>query len=388
MKILDIRETTVSLASSMRNAEIGFDAMTASAVAIVTDRVRDGRAVVGLGFDSIGRYGHGGLLRERFIPRLLAANPEDYADEASDNLDPFKLQALLMCNEKPGGHGERAGAVGLLDAAAWDLVAKLEDKPLWRVLAERFNNANADRWVEVYASGGHYHSSGGPDSIADEIKGYRDAGFRRVKIKIGGVPLADDLARIEAALGVLGDGDDLAVDANAIFDRDTAFAYAEALAPYRLAWIEEPVAPLDFALHAELAGRYGPPIATGENLFSTADLRNLLRHGGLRPDRDLLQMDISLGYGIVEYLRMLELAGESGWSRRRFLPHAGHLLSLAAAAGLGLGGHEAAPDPDQLFGGFAAGVLVADGLVAPGEAPGVGIEAKDNLNAVFSELLA
>jgi L-alanine-DL-glutamate epimerase-like enolase superfamily enzyme len=388
MRIVDIRERTVPLASGMRNAKIDFSTMTASAVAVVSDVRRDGRRLVGLAFDSIGRYGHGGLLRERFIPRLLAAAPDDTVDDAGGNFDPFKIREIVMRGEKPGGHGERSGAVGLIDAAIWDLVAKIAEKPLWRLLAERFRGGAAETRVPTYASGGHYHPDGNLIALADEIRRYRDLGYRRVKIKIGGATLAEDLRRIEAVLSVVGSGDALAVDCNGIFSRDQAIEYVTALEPYRLAWIEEPVEPLDYELHRELRAGMATPLATGENIFSAMDLRNLLRYAGLNPERDLLQMDISLSYGIVEYLAMLALVEAHGWSRRRCLPHAGHLLALNVAAGLGLGGHESAPDADSVFGGFSAGVRIADGFVTPSEASGVGIEQKDNLYALFRDLVA
>ncbi|HXP31497.1 MAG TPA: enolase C-terminal domain-like protein [Stellaceae bacterium] len=387
MRIVAVREKTVALAAPLRNASISFAAMTASALAIVTDVIRDGRPVVGLAFDSIGRYGHGGLLRERFLPRLMAAHPDDYADEARGMIDPLKIWSIVMRDEKPGGHGERPGAVGLIDAAVWDLAAKLEQKPLWRLLAERFGDGAAEPHVAVYASGGHYLPGDDLAALQDEMKRYLDQGFRRVKIKIGGTPLDHDRRRIEAALSILGSGAALAVDCNGTFPRERARDTFLAVAPYELAWIEEPVDPLDYALHAELAAAFPTPIGTGENLFSAADARNLLRYGGLRPDRDLLQMDISHSYGIPEYLRILALMEEQGWSRRRCWPHAGHLLALQVVAGLGLGGHEAAPDASSLYGGFAAGVSLADGQITPGDAPGVGIERKDNLYAVFRDLL-
>jgi L-alanine-DL-glutamate epimerase-like enolase superfamily enzyme len=386
MRITEIREKTVPLASPMRNARIGFGAMTASALVVVTDVVRRGRPVVGLAFDSVGRYGHGGLLRERFLPRLLAADPKDYLD-AEGGPDPFKVAALAMRDEKPGGHGERPGAVGLIDAAIWDLAAKLEGKPLWRLLAERFGNPDATGPIPVYASGGHYRDGDDRALLRDELRRYRDLGYRRVKIKCGGLPLTQDLARIEAAIGVLGSGSDLAVDCNGTMSKDDALALFAALEEWNVAWIEEPVDPLDYALHAELARRSPLPLATGENLFSAADTLNLLRHGGLRPDRDLLQMDISLSYGIVEYLRMLDHMAFHGWSRAQCYPHAGHLLALNVVAGLGLGCHEASPDPDSVLGGFPEGVLVADGKVGRPEAPGLGVEAKPSLYAVFADLL-
>lgn len=388
MKIVSAHEKTVALSSSMRNAGIAFAAMTASALALVSDVTRGGKPVVGLAFDSIGRYGHGGLLRERFLPRLLNAEAREYRDEARDNVDPFKVWGLVMRDEKPGGHGERPAAVGLIDAALWDLVAKIEGKPLWRVLADRFHGGDALTRVPVYASGGHYRPTNDLAELGAELKHARALGYTRMKIKIGGAPLVDDRRRIETALGILGGGKALAVDCNASLSREAAQALLAALAPYDLAWVEEPVDPLDYESYAALAAGSKLSIGTGENIFSAADTRNLLRYAGLRPDRDWLQMDISLSYGIVEYLRILARLEEHGWSRTRCLPHAGHFLSLHAVAGLGLGGHEAAPDAASLFGGYADGTLVEEGFVRPGDAPGVGIEAKANLYAIFRDMLA
>lgn len=211
MRIVDIRETTITLSSPIRNAEIRFDAMTASAIALVTDHVVGGKPVIGLGFDSIGRYGHGGLLKERFAPRVLAASPEDYQD-AAGLIDPERLWAVAMRNEKPGGHGERAGAVGLLDAAAWDAVAKAQGRPLWHLLAERYNGGAAPGPVPVYGSGGHYRDGDDGAALADELRLYQRKGHTRFKVKIGGLPPDDDRRRLDAALAVSGREGQLAVD--------------------------------------------------------------------------------------------------------------------------------------------------------------------------------
>jgi L-alanine-DL-glutamate epimerase-like enolase superfamily enzyme len=207
-----------------------------------------------------------------------------------------------------------------------------------------------------------------------------------VKIKIGGAPLADDLRRIEEVLSLVGGGDRLAVDANGRFDLDAAVEYGEALGPYGLRWYEEPGDPLDYRLHADLAARYQGPIATGENLFSMQDTRNLLRHAGLRKDRDILQMDPVLSYGLVEYLRMLEVLGEMGWSRDRCIPHGGHQFALNIAAGLGLGGNESYPEVFAPFGGFADATPVEDGMIRLPEVPGVGFEAKSDLMDLIRSL--
>ncbi len=386
MRIVDVREQTFAISSPIRNAYIDFSTMTLSLVAVVTDVVRDGRPVIGYGFNSNGRYGQGSMMRERFIPRILQADPASLIDPERDNLDPHRIHATMLRNEKPGGHGERSVAVGTIDMAVWDAVAKIEDTALFRLLAGRYGSGEPDPRVFVYAAGGYYHPGHDAGALRDEMQSYLDRGYTVIKQKIGGAGLDTDRRRIETTLDLLGPGRRLAVDANGRFDRDTALQYAEALAPYDLFWYEEPVEPLDYALHAEVAAAYPGALATGENLFSMPDARNLIRHGGLRPDRDWLQFDCALSYGLVEYLRILEMLEANGWSAARCIPHGGHQMSLNIAAGLGLGGNESYPDLFQPFGGFPDGVDVVDGHVTMPDLPGIGFEAKSDLYAVMRSL--
>ncbi|MGH7085505.1 MAG: enolase C-terminal domain-like protein, partial [Acetobacteraceae bacterium] len=120
-----------------------------------------------------------------------------------------------------------------------------------------------------------------------------------------------------------------------------------------------------------------------ENLFSHQDARNLLRYGGMRPDRDWLQFDCALSYGLCEYQRTLELVQAAGWSPRRLIPHGGHQMSLNIAAGLGLGGNESYPDLFQPYGGFPDCVRVEDGHIVMPELPGIGFEVKGDLIAAM-----
>src|SRR5918997_2311433 len=377
MKIVDVRQTTVPISSPLKNAYIDFSKMDVSVIAVMTDVERDGRRVVGYGFNSNGRYAPHGLLRDRFIPRLMEADPPSLLADDGQNFDPHRIWATLITGEKPGGHGERSVAVGVIDMAVWDAVAKIEGKPLYRVLADRYRNGEADDEVWVYAAGGYYQPGKDLCALQNEMRGYLDMGYLTVKMKIGGAPLDEDLRRIEAVLEVVGgEGSRLAVDANGRFDLETALAYGEALAPYGLRWYEEAGDPLDYELQARLGEVYPHPLATGENLFSMQDARNLLRYGGMRPDRDVLQFDPALSYGLVEYLRILGMLKEHGWSPRRCLPHGGHQMALNLAAGLGLGGNESYPGVFQPFGGFADGIAVEDGHVRLPEAPGVGFEQK------------
>jgi len=379
MKIVRILESTRPIKSDIRNAYIDFSRMTLSLVAVVTDVIRDGRPVVGYGFNSNGRYGQGALIRERFVPRLLEADPASLLDDTGANLDPHRIWARMMTNEKPGGHGERSVAVGTIDMAVWDAVAKIAGEPLHQLLARRYGDGHANPRVFVYAAGGYYHPGKGLDGLRREMTGYLERGYSVVKMKIGGASIAEDCERIEAVLKLLGPGRQLAVDANGRFDLDTAIEYGRALSRYPLFWYEEAGDPLDYALQARLADTYEGSMATGENLFSMQDARNLIRYGGMRPDRDWLQFDCALSYGLVEYLRTLEMLREHGWSPARCVPHGGHQMSLAIAAGLGLGGNESYPDLFQPYGGFPDGVAVRDGHVELPALPGIGFEGKADL---------
>src|SRR6516165_133739 len=133
MRIVDIREISVPI-SRYADPTVPSGGLNTSVVAVITDVVRDAKPIVGYGFASIGRFAQGGLIRERFAPRLLAASDADLTDQAGTNLDPFRAWKVMMANEKPGGHGERCVAVGALDMALWDAAAKIAWLPLYRLL--------------------------------------------------------------------------------------------------------------------------------------------------------------------------------------------------------------------------------------------------------------
>ncbi|MFF2111621.1 mandelate racemase/muconate lactonizing enzyme family protein [Rhodococcus koreensis] len=376
MKIISVHEGIVPISSSIRNAWIDFSKMDCSIVAIVSDVMRDGEPIVGYGFNSNGRYSAGEILRRRAIPRLLDAHPEALLDEAGD-LDPTRAWEIMMKNEKPGGHGERSVAVGVMDMALFDLAAKIADKPLYRYLSDKYGDGQPDDSVFVYAAGGYYAPGKTLKDLQDEMRGFLDMGYNVVKMKIGGADLAEDLERIDAVLEVLGgDGSRLAVDVNGRFDLATALEYGKAIEPYNLFWYEEVGDPLDYRLNAVLSENYSGRIATGENLFSLQDARNLIRYGGMRPDRDIIQVDPALSYGLTEYLRVQEMLKDHGWSSRQCIPHGGHQFSLHIAAALKLGGNESYPGEFQPTGGFADGAVVENSRVGLTEIPGIGFEGK------------
>ncbi len=385
MRITDIRETAIPLKSSLRNASFDFSEMTTSVVAVITDVRRDGKPVCGFAFNSTGRYACGAAMRARFVPRILAARPETLLD-ADGNLDPAKILACMMQREKAGGHSERSIAIGTIEVAVWDALAKIAGKPLHGLLAERFSGGKVPDRMFCYVGGGWYWPGQTVKDLQDEMRRHLDAGYTMVKMKVGGAPLDEDLRRLEAVIEVVGSGDHLAVDANCKFGRDEALAYARALAPFRLRWYEEPCDPLDLKLFAELASVYSPPLATGENLYSTQDVENLVTFGGWRADRDIIQIDPPQAYGITQLSRTLAMLERHGWRRASLYPHGGNQMSLAIAAGFGLGGAESYPGVFGDFGGFADDARIENGTITLSDRPGIGFEGQSALYRIMKEL--
>jgi L-alanine-DL-glutamate epimerase-like enolase superfamily enzyme len=240
--------------------------------------------------------------------------------------------------------------------------------------------------VPCYVGGGWYRPDGDLAALSDEVKRRLQAGYTHIKIKVGGVAVKDDLARIEAAIALIGGTDRLAVDANAALSALRTAEYAAALAPYGLRWFEEPCAPLDHAGLAALTETYRPALGTGENLFCLQDVENLFRFGGFRHDRDILQVDPPQAYGVGAYARMVERVEELGGSRERIFPQGGNMMSFAVVAGLGLGGCESYPGVLAAFGGFADGMDVRDGSIPLPDHPGIGFEAQPAFYAIMKEL--
>ncbi len=386
MRIVDIRETAIPLKSNLANSSFDFSEMTTSVVAVITDVIRDGQPVVGFAFNSTGRYACGAQMRARFIPRILSADPASLLNASGDNFEPEKILARMLQREKAGAHSERSIAIGTIEVAVWDAVAKIAGKPLHIVLAERYSNGVLPDKMFCYVGGGWYWPGQTIQDLQDEMRRHLDAGYTLVKMKVGGLPLAEDVRRLEAVLKVVGSGDNLAVDANCKFDREAALAYAKALAPFKLRWFEEPCDPLDYALFAELASVYRPPLATGENLYSTQDVENLVRFGGFRAESDIIQVDPPQAYGIVQYGRTLDALAAHGWPRSGLFPHGGNQMSLAIAAGFGLGGAESYPGVFGDFGGFADDARIECGYITLSDRPGIGFEGHARLYRMMREL--
>lgn len=385
IEIVAVQELPVRLQGNITNAVVNFSQHDVSLVAVTANR--NGALTTGFGFNSIGRFAQSGILKSRIIPRILAARSETLLRSDQQTLDPGAVTRVAMQNEKPGGHGDRAGAIAALELAIWDLNAKLLDEPAYLTIAKAAGQTAPDPRVLTYAAGGYYYD-GNYHGLENELKSYQRLGFERCKIKIGGATLAEDMARFEVATKVMGASSLVAVDANGRFDQTTAMEYLLALAKQPPAWFEEPVDPLAYLALSDLIAATDIPIATGENLFSMADSANLLQFAGMRRGKDLFQMDAGLSYGLTEYLRIVELVRQSGHNLDQLVPHGGHLINLHIVAGLGLGGCEAYPGVFQPFGGFSPTCEMIRGRVKPSSAPGFGLEEKPELVPFLKQVLA
>jgi len=388
MRITDIREDTVKLDVQIRNAAFSFDDMTTSVVAVMTDVVRDGAPVTGFAFNSTGRYACAGQLQSRLIPRILRQDPDSLIDTERGNFDPDAVLRAAMFGEKPGGDMERSVGIGTIEVALWDAMAKISEKPLHRLIAEHYGDGTTPERMFCYVGGGWYAPDETPDSLMAEMQGYLDQGYTLVKAKVGGLPIDDDVRRIETILSVLDGGHQLAVDANCGLSRTRALEYAARLKPYGLRWFEEPVHPIDFEATSTFVEAYDNPVATGENLFSTEDFQNLLRYGGFRPGTDVLNIDIPQSYGIGTCARTIQMAQGFGWDAASIVPHGGNQMSLACALGFGMGMCESYPNVFGVFSGYADTAKVDGGYLPAPQLPGIGFEGQNALYGLFKKLTA
>ncbi len=391
MRIKAVVEKTLKVDSAVRNARVDLSQMTVTVLALVTDVIEAGRPIVGYAFNSFGRYGCGGPLRDRFIPRLLAADPVALLDETGRNFDPPRIQATLLAREKSGGHAERSMALGTLDMALWDIVAKLERRPLYQTLSRRFAQASPVspgpvQSIPTYAAGGYYAEGDGVQAIADETQRWRDLGFIDMKIKAGGADLGLDLSRIEAALGSLGPKGRLALDLSCAFTGDSAFEFARTVQAYGLWWLEEPCDPLDYRGYHEV-GQAGLSLAFGENLFHAKEFDHCLTYADFACPV-ILQPDPPLAYGVSGMLDVIAVAQCHGLGRDALYPHGGNMMALQVAAGLGLAAVEAYPNQFGIFGGFSDEAVIAEGRVRLPTAPGIGFEDQRLLYPVLADLVA
>ena len=285
----------------------------------------------------------------------------------------------MMQREKPGGHTERSIAIGTIEVAVWDAVAKIAGKPLYRVLAERYNGGGRRRrCLATSVAGGTQPGKGIPE-LLNEIRERLEQGYHAMKIKVGGATIPEDVKRVEAALKVVAGSRNLAVDANGAFDRSRALAYAEALAPFKLRWFEEPPirSPTGYPLRSpritkrrSAAAEISSPLRTWRIWCALA---------GCAPIATFSRSMCRNPMASCSSRARWRCSRSRGWRRSAIFPHGGNQMTLHIVGGFGLGGCEAYPGVFGVFAGFADDARMEDGYLELPDRPGIGFEAQNGL---------
>jgi L-alanine-DL-glutamate epimerase-like enolase superfamily enzyme len=273
-----------------------------------------------------------------------------------------------------GRRGVVVRALSGIDIALWELSAKRAGMPLAVLLG------GAATTVPAYASGGYYRPDEGSwtDAVAAEIRLNRSLGFRDHKIKVGGLSVNDDAARVSAAAEAIGADGRLALDANnayrSVGDALRAIrAFEEAAKGRGLWWVEEPLSPDDIEGHRAIAREIETPVATGEIHQTRWDFRQLLE----REAADLLQPDAAVIGGVSEWMRVARVAETFGipiaphW-------HANVHAHLAAASPNCIAIEHFALQKDiynfELLLTPESRLVVRDGAAVVPDRPGIGVE--------------
>ena len=257
---------------------------------LCTVRVRDADGAEGIGYTfTVGR--NGGAIHD-ILSREL---PEILAGEDADRIEQL-WQKLWWALHYGGRGGPTVLAISAIDMALWDLKAKRAGTALWRLLG------GYDSRVPCYAGGIDLELS--LDALLRQTDANLARGFRAIKMKVGRARLVEDTERVAAMRRHLGEGFPLMADANMKWSADLAIRAARAFQPYDLTWLEEPVIPDDIAGHARVVAEGGVPIASGENLRTLWDFKQLIAAGGVTyPEPDVTNCG-----GVTAFMKIARLA--------------------------------------------------------------------------------
>jgi L-alanine-DL-glutamate epimerase-like enolase superfamily enzyme len=257
---------------------------------LVTCRVTDADGAEGVGYTyTVGRNGGA-------VQHILAQE----ITELAAGQDADRIEALwqhVWWGLHYGGRGGPAVlAQSAFDIALWDLKAKRAGTALWRLLGGH------DPLVPCYAGGIDLELSAA--ELIKQTEGNLARGFRAIKMKVGRARLSEDVAKLAAMRGHLGEGFPLMVDANMRWTADAAIRAARAFAPHDPYWLEEPVQPEDVAGHARVLREGGVPVASGENLRSLWDFQALIAAGGV----SFPEPDVTNCGGVTAFMKVAHLA--------------------------------------------------------------------------------
>lgn len=253
---------------------------------IVTCEVRTDSGLVGIG------WCHGGSI----VFHAMTAIARRVVGH--DETDTEKLWRVMYQPKLFGRKGLTTRAISAIDIALWDALGKRADLPLYKLLGG-FRDT-----VPAYMAGGYYREGEGLAELQAEMARQVAGGARAIKMKIGAVPVDEDVVRIDAALEAAGPGVRILVDANNAYDRIDAQRMIRRLEERDIFWFEEPLSPDDLEGAAALARGSDLPVALGENEYTRFGFKDVLDAGAA----DVLNADAQILGGITEWRKCATLA--------------------------------------------------------------------------------
>jgi len=304
MRIVDVRFTSYDLGPLKRpfsNSIIETKRKELRFVDVVSDE-----GVVGTAFASAHCEAFGPAIRER----IVGEDPRNFS----------RLWHKMFTGwRKPVVKGDAIAAIGAVDNALWDLRGKIDERPVYQMLGG-FSNR-----VPAYAAGGYYATGKDHSELVDEMCAYVSAGYRAVKMKVGGAPISVDVARVGRVREAIGPNVKLMVDANSAWTVAEAVQFGRAVEHLDLAWFEEPCRPDDIGGMADLAARVTIPIAGGEVEYTRWGFRDLIEQRAVA----IVQADPQTCGGLTEWMRIATLASAH---HLKMAPHGNHYLGAHALA--------------------------------------------------------
>ena len=272
----------VALSDSTHGTILGFE--------LITVRVRDAEGAEGVGYTYTVGTGGGAVLA--LIARDLA--PLLFGRDAG-RIEAL-WQAMWWALHYGGRGGAQVLAISAVDIALWDLRARRQKTPLWRLLG------GFDPRVPCYAGGIDLDFS--LDALLRQTDDNLARGFRAIKMKVGRPSLPEDVERVRTLRSHLGAGFPLMVDANMRWSADEAIRAARALRDLEPVWLEEPTIPDDVPGHVRIVREGGLPVAAGENLHTLHEFRQLIAAGGVTfPEPDVTNCG-----GVTVFMKICHLA--------------------------------------------------------------------------------
>lgn len=330
--------------------------------------------------------GHLGIGSAGFGNRVAASVIESNLAPLLIGRDPFDVEALwrlmYLSTLNFGRKGAVLAAISALDIALWDVLGKILDEPVFRLIGGRTRPA-----IRVYAS--RLYATEDLSALAQEARGYVDAGFTAVKQRLaygprdGKIGMQRNLELVQAVASVLPNDVEHMVDAYMGWDSWYAARMIRMIenAGIELAWVEEPLPPDNISSLAELRTKVDTPIAAGEHEYTRYGVHDLLTHKAV----DVLQTDMNRTGGITEAKKIVALASAFDVP---VIPHAGQLHNyhvVMSSPGCPMAEHfirpphGVVPDEDELFYRLFDGEPNAiDGFVyLPDGIPGLGYQLNE-----------